>query len=146
MSGGSSNDLTIGQYIIIGGLGVQLLFFSTFIIVSIAFHARIVRSPTTESEQLRSTRLRTCWPQDWTDVLFGCYAVSALILVRNIYRVVEFAMGQTGYVMEHEVFLYVFDAAMMFCVMVFFNIYHPSLLAKSQERRAECEDGHKSRN
>jgi hypothetical protein len=36
--------------------------------------------------------------------------------------------GNDGYVISHEVFLYVFDAAMMFLVMGVMNVFHPSFV------------------
>lgn len=35
-------------------------------------------------------------------------------------------MGNDGYLMESEVWLYVFDSALMFLVIAVFNIIHPS--------------------
>jgi hypothetical protein len=35
-------------------------------------------------------------------------------------------MGQDGYLLDHEIFLYVFDAMLMFITMVLFNVFHPS--------------------
>lgn len=66
------------------------------------------------------------WPRDWRGVLFACYSASVLILVRSVYRLVEFVQGNDGYVITHEVFLYVFNAAMMFLVMGVINVFHPS--------------------
>jgi hypothetical protein len=54
-----------------------------------------------------------------------------LILIRSIYRVVEFVQGNNGYVIGHEVFLYVFDASMMFLVMIVMNVFHPSVVLRS---------------
>jgi hypothetical protein len=47
-------------------------------------------------------------------------------MVRSIFRVVEYLQGFSGYLLSHEVYLYVFDAVLMFCVMVIFNVVHPS--------------------
>lgn len=38
----------------------------------------------------------------------------------------EYAQGHTGHLLQHEWFLYVFDACLMFGVMVVFNVVHPS--------------------
>lgn len=34
--------------------------------------------------------------------------------------------GNDGYLISHEVFLYIFDALLMFLVMVIFAVVHPS--------------------
>jgi hypothetical protein len=35
-------------------------------------------------------------------------------------------LGNDGYLISHEVYLYIFDALLMFFVMVLFAIVHPS--------------------
>jgi len=35
-------------------------------------------------------------------------------------------MGTNGYLLRHELFLYVFDAFLMLIVMVIYNLVHPS--------------------
>ena len=50
------------------------------------------------------------------------------ILVRNVYRVAEFVMGQDGYLMKNEWTTYVFDGALMLLVMVGFWVWYPSQL------------------
>ena len=47
-------------------------------------------------------------------------------MLRNVFRVVEYADGHTGYLMRHEVFVYVFDALPMFAVLLWYNWVHPS--------------------
>lgn len=41
-----------------------------------------------------------------------------------MFRVIEYILGNAGYLLEHEVFLYVFDAALVFTVMVILNVSH----------------------
>ncbi|PYI00856.1 RTA1 like protein [Aspergillus sclerotiicarbonarius CBS 121057] len=130
MSSGSSNSLKIGQWVIVTGLCVQLLFFGAFLIASLTFHFRIKQSPTVESKKTMHRHQRP-WPQDWRGLLGACYLVSGLILVRSVYRLIEFAQGNDGYVISHEAFLYVFDAATMFLIMVVMNLFHPSVVLRS---------------
>lgn len=127
-SSGSANMLVIGQWIIVAGLCVQLVFFGAFLVTSILFNCRIIRSPTDESERFIASGLI---PRDWRGLLFALYTASVFILIRSIYRVVEFVQGNDGYLISHEVFLYVFDAAMMFLVMIVMNVFHPSVVLQS---------------
>jgi len=53
------------------------------------------------------------------------YAVSALVIIRSIFRVAEFAQGHDGYLQSHEVFFYIFDSIPMFALMVWLNWQHP---------------------
>lgn len=127
-SSGSAKLLVVGQWIIVGGLCIQLVFFGAFLITSIIFNCRILRAPTEESQ---ISIARGLIPRDWRELLFALYIVSVLILIRSVYRVVEFVQGNNGYVISHEVYLYVFDASMMFLVMIVMNIFHPSVVLTS---------------
>lgn len=49
-----------------------------------------------------------------------------MIMIRCIYRVVEYIQGQTGVLKSHEYYAYMFDALLMFQVMIVFIIFHPS--------------------
>lgn len=131
MTSGSASLLSVGQWIIVAGLGVQLVFFGAFIITSICFHCRITQSPTQEAKDSMDTS--GPFSRDWRGLLFALYTASVLILIRSIYRIIEFAQGNSGYVISHEVFLYVFDASMMFLVMIVMNLYHPSVVLCSSE-------------
>ncbi|KAL4959822.1 RTA1 domain-containing protein [Aspergillus stella-maris] len=126
MSSGSASNLKTGQWVIVG-LCVQLVFFGAFLLASIIFNIRIISAPTVESDKgTHCEGGRRCWSYNWQGLLYTCYLVSVLILARSIYRVVEFAQGNTGYVISNEWFLYVFDACMMVCVMVLLNVFHPA--------------------
>lgn len=53
------------------------------------------------------------------------YIVSALIMVRSIFRVVEYIMGHDRYLLKNEWTLYVFDATLMFGVVVMLGWRYP---------------------
>jgi hypothetical protein len=105
-----------GNGIIIAGLFLQLAFFAFFVVVAVIFHRRMSRSPTARSQQ---PEIR------WEHYLHTLYLVSTLIVVRSIFRVIEYIQGNTGYLLTHEVFLYIFDAVPMFFVMVWIHWRHP---------------------
>ncbi|KAF5009596.1 hypothetical protein FDECE_4200 [Fusarium decemcellulare] len=126
-SANSASDRDRGETIIIAGLAVQLIFFGFFMIVAIVFHRRIHRKPTNASLKLRSP---------WQKLLVVLYGSSALIMVRSIFRVIEYVMGEDGVLMANEVYLYVFDATLMLLVSVSFNIFHPSAIINKQSMQA----------
>jgi hypothetical protein len=99
------------------GLFVQLLFFGIFMVIAIAFILSIRRLPTSRSETHSSV-----WPRQ----MFALCGGSLLIMVRSIFRAVEYLQGFDGYLLSHEIYLYIFDAVLMFLVMVLFNYIHPS--------------------
>lgn len=111
------NSVKFGSWIIVGGLVLQILFFCLFILASVIFHLRIRRNPTTQS-------LNREIP--WRKHIFALYSASFLILIRSIFRTVEYVQGNDGYLIGHEIFMYCFDALLMFLSMVIFNIIHPS--------------------
>ncbi|KAJ6036454.1 hypothetical protein N7540_000733 [Penicillium herquei] len=113
----SSSTPSTGEHVIIGGLLVQIIFFGFFTITAVIFQARINRYPTGRSTEFRSV---------WHRHLFALYSASILILIRSVVRVVEYIQGYDGFLMKHEVFIYMFDAFMMFLVMAFLQYIHPS--------------------
>lgn len=116
--------LDTGATIIIIGLFVQLAFFGAFLVVAISFHLKINLHPTSRS------RIGIPWQKH----LKTLYAAGLLIMVRSIFRAVEYLQGFDGYLLSHEAYLYIFDALLMFIVMVLFNIIHPAELFVSQQR------------
>lgn len=105
----SASTINLGENIILAGLIIQILFFGVFMIVTVVVHRRIAGF---------ATRRPTFF--------YVLYAVSAFIMVRSIFRVAEYAGGSTGTLQSSEVYIYIFDATLMFCVAVLFAVYHPS--------------------
>lgn len=98
---------------------VQVLFFGMFVVTSCSFHLRMRQRPT-------SRVLIGNLP--WQLHLFVLYGGSVLILTRSVFRLIEYGMGNSGYLIAHEVFLYVFDGLLMFIMMCLFNWWHPSVI------------------
>ncbi|KAJ8114770.1 hypothetical protein OPT61_g3419 [Boeremia exigua] len=129
MSSGASGMKT-GEKIIIGGLFVQILFFGLFFVTAVLFQLR-------GKGYLATLGCNVPWKKH----LFALYATSVLILIRSVFRVVEYIQGNAGYLLKHEVFIYVFDAVLMFAVMVILNISHPGdialLLSDQRKQRTQ---------
>ncbi|KAL4936591.1 hypothetical protein BDV06DRAFT_233298 [Aspergillus oleicola] len=122
----TASSVQVGERVIIVGLFVQVIFFSVFMAVSVLFHKNIHNNPTPKSIS-RSASKGGGIPL-WKLCLFLLYATSVLIMVRSIYRVIEYVEGSEGYLQSHEAFLYVFDAALMLVVCGVFNARHPGIL------------------
>ncbi|KAI1053532.1 hypothetical protein LB506_012579 [Fusarium annulatum] len=99
------------ERIVILGLVVQIVIFGLFCAVSLVFHRRMIREPTAES-------IGTIMP--WESTLYMLYAVSLLIMIRSIFRIIEYAQGYTGYSLSHEWTLYIFDTLLMWLVTVIY--------------------------
>ncbi|KAF2708655.1 putative RTA1 domain protein [Pleomassaria siparia CBS 279.74] len=144
-AGGTVSSLQLGEKIILSGLFLQLAFFGFFIVVVALFHRRLVRAntPPTPShafsmsnQHMASTSTTiNIYDLPWKRHLYALYAASTLIVIRSIFRVIEYLQGNTGYLLRYEVFLYVFDAALMLGVMVLFNWVHPSQVTDVYQRR-----------
>ncbi|KAK6850976.1 hypothetical protein PG987_000610 [Apiospora arundinis] len=127
----------IGEKVIIAGLFVQIAMFGFFMATAVLFHARYVR------EEWHPVNNETCGlaskTVQWRRHLWVLYAVSALILGRSIFRVVEYLQGNKGYLIAHEVFLYVFDAVLMALVMVILLVWYVDDLRAEQGLRRDSD-------
>ncbi|KAI0893068.1 RTA1 like protein [Annulohypoxylon nitens] len=113
----SLDDVRRGENIIIGGLCVQILFFGFFMIVTFVFHRRISGKPTRNALTVRTP---------WRKLLIVLYVSSSLIMVRSVYRVIEYILGSDGELQSKEVYLYILDALPMLIVALSYNFFHPS--------------------
>ncbi|KAL3440274.1 RTA1 like protein [Aspergillus insuetus] len=138
MASGTIENYKVGEDVTVGGLAVQLAFFSVFIVTCATFHRRIRQSPTHEVT-VPSVRLSEQKRRGWETVLVGLYAASVLILVRSIFRIIEYVQGNDGYLISHEVFMYVFDSALMFLTMVVMNVCHPSMILVGSRKERDAE-------
>jgi hypothetical protein len=142
---GTLSALHTGEKLIVAGLFTQLFFFAIFIGVAGVFHYRLVKGRpmgrrTARNHQLITSESRTIATHNldelpWQRHLYNLYITSGLIMVRSIFRVVEYLQGNAGYLLSHEVFLYVFDAVLMLAVMGLFNWVHPSEITEAHEKK-----------
>ncbi|KAH7104912.1 RTA1 like protein-domain-containing protein [Auriculariales sp. MPI-PUGE-AT-0066] len=113
------DKIDLGQKVILVGLVVQIIFFGLFVVTSVVFHLRTRSTPTHLTD-------RPDLP--WRKHIFALYFMSILIFVRSVFRVIEYAQGNTGYLLSHEIYLYIFDSLLMILVMFTMNFIHPSEL------------------
>ncbi|KAH1306497.1 hypothetical protein KXX11_007471 [Aspergillus fumigatus] len=115
-SSGNLDNLKNGERIIVVGLFVQIFFFGFFIITASHFYWKIKKYPIP----------RSCTPEiPWGKHLHVLYLTSFLIMIRSVFRLAEYLQGNNGYLLHHEIYLYIFDALLMFITMVTFNVVHP---------------------
>lgn len=121
----------LGNNIIIGGLVLQLIWFGLFVVVTLIFHRRMMLSPTARSYQ----------PDiKWKSYLHALYVASALIIVRNIFRLIEYCQGGNGYLLTTEVFVYCLDALPMFLVVAWFLWKYPGEISGLLRRKQLYEN------
>ena len=76
-----------GENIILGGLILQILIFGFFVVVAGIWHVRLQKGPTAASADI-----------PWTKLIWFLYAASVCITIRNLCRVIEYAMGKVCFV------------------------------------------------
>ncbi|KAF2266624.1 RTA1 like protein [Lojkania enalia] len=108
------SEATIGTNVLIGGLAFQVATFTWFLSIVLRFW------------QHTKYHIRADAPVGWSRVLQAIWVSSSLILVRSVYRVVEFALGIDGYPFEHEWIFYVFESLPMLPAIAIFCFIHPA--------------------
>jgi hypothetical protein len=109
----------MGQNILLAGLILQIITFVLFLTTAVVFERRMGVNPTQAAVQ---------GDVPWKKHLYSLYGVSAMILVRSVFRVIEYGLGNDGYLLGHEWATYVLDALPMFIAMVSFAVWYPSEL------------------
>ncbi|KAF5699817.1 Rtm1p [Fusarium mundagurra] len=119
----TDSEIEIGHALIKTSLLLQIVVAMLFIALALTFHHRCVVAG------IKNERLNK--------PLWTLYTSMTLILARTIYRIVEyFSVAELRYgpgfdpatispVVRYEWFFYVFEAALMLCNLVMFNVRHP---------------------
>lgn len=107
----------LGQTIMLIGLFVQLLFFGFFLVVSLFFWKRM------RNDSKFSTPLQ--YGNHSGSALLRLLLLAALIIIlRCIFRILEFSQGHEGYLASHEAYMYIFDTTPMFLVQAMLHLVY----------------------
>jgi len=124
-TGTTKSTINRGKSVVLFGLGVQLIAFGFFSVIGIRFNIQsrhFGQSP--DTNRIAGNRKTPVNP-NWMGLLIGLNIACGMILVRSIYRVVEFASGQNGYVDIHEWTFFIFDALPIFPIFLLFILMPP---------------------
>jgi len=113
---------TIGKAMVIVGLVIQIISFGLFMVTSAIFHKRLASDLTLKA-------LSSDIP--WLRILRLMYAISLMIMIRSIFRLVEYTQGMEGYCMRHEWTLYVFDSVPMVLSSILMLVWFPTTLRQT---------------
>lgn len=96
MSGGGLDQMKKGENLVLAGLFVQIAGFVFFIAISVQFD-RVMRERERGMKKIGGAErggMMGWWKgmETWRKMLYALYVGSALILVRSVFRVVEYAM------------------------------------------------------
>ncbi|WWC63050.1 uncharacterized protein I303_105649 [Kwoniella dejecticola CBS 10117] len=117
MASDKASTATLGSHLVLAGLIIQIVIFGSFLVVTAIFQRKAAVQLNSHSSHAQK-------------YIWAIYLSGALILIRSIVRVAEFIEGFHGFIITHEVFLYVFDALLMAAVLVTFNFIYPSEFSK----------------
>ncbi|KAF5702412.1 Rtm1p-like protein [Fusarium globosum] len=135
----TNSEIEIGHALIKTSLLLQIVVAILFITLAVTFHRRCVVAGIT-NERLNKP-------------LWTLYTSMTLILARTIYRIVEyFSVAELRYgpgfdpatispIVRYEWFFYVFEAALMLCNLVMFNVRHPRRYLPKNNKIYLCPDG-----
>ncbi|KAL8894116.1 MAG: hypothetical protein Q9192_004603 [Flavoplaca navasiana] len=132
MASADPDQVKMGQNVILGGLFLQIIIFSLFVLASVVFQLRFRKQPTQEAYT---------GDVKWQKMLLVLYAVSAIILVRNIFRVVEYIGGNDGPLLRVEWPIYVFDAMLMATTMAIWFAGYPTMMRPMKTLSSDSESG-----
>lgn len=127
----NKSEFDAGNNIIIGGLVLQLIWFGFFVVITLLFHRRMVLAPTARSHQSNIK---------WSSHLHALYVASTLIIIRNIFRLIEYCQGSNGYLLTTEVFVYCLDALPMFLVSSWFLWKYPGEISVLLQKQVVDDD------
>lgn len=118
-----------GEKIIKIGLIIQIIFLALFLVTSVNFHIRLSRNGPAYAAQV-----------PWKKHQIALYITSALVFVRSIFRFIEYDLGSSGPLLQHEYWSYIFDACLMIIVMFVFNVVYPGEIGKLLQDRKKGDD------
>ncbi|RYP67625.1 hypothetical protein DL770_008584 [Monosporascus sp. CRB-9-2] len=115
-----------GMHACMAGMALQLALIVVFIVYALKFHF-----DTHRLEVRGGGSFSTTWRSSWLSFLIATYASLACIVLRIVYRIIEFSSTSTAVdnpVSANESYFYALEAAPMVLVILAFNIVHPGLV------------------
>ncbi|KAL7782590.1 RTA1 like domain-containing protein [Trichoderma afarasin] len=106
-----------GLHIYMAGVGIQQLFILVFCLFALRLLFRVRKE---SNEKAKSTKLSPAML-----LLYTQFVVLALISLRIIFRICEYAQGLDSTIPLHEAYQYALDSLPMLLALVAFNAVHP---------------------
>ena len=113
----------LGNHVVLGGLAFQVVFFFLFAVLAVyVYYSPLYNRPQQQCEL--KDRQQALEPEQLRRVFSGLFVTIALILVRNVYRLVEFGVAVGSYIPSHEWLFYMFDTLVMFTALLVYTRWH----------------------
>ncbi|KAL6237722.1 hypothetical protein BDW75DRAFT_72029 [Aspergillus navahoensis] len=136
-NGNSQDDIDTfnrGRDLALVGVIVQIVAFGLFTVAAIRLNFTskkfIMHTPEPAYEERQKFSMAfqdKPRKSDWPHLLRAVNFSTVMILIRSIYRLLEFTEGHDGYINTHEWPFYIFDAVPIFPCVALFVWWHPSL-------------------
>ncbi|KAI5838284.1 RTA1 like protein-domain-containing protein [Morchella snyderi] len=127
----SDSKAKVGKNILLVGLYVQLASFAFFLVISSVFYFRVAKAGVDMQKYGR---------YHWTTMLKVLYFAAVFIIMRCVFRIIEYSADKTSSIQQKEVWAYCLDAVPMLMVQCVFNIVHGGMvLPKAGVRNKERE-------
>lgn len=126
--GGDVKTIMLGIHIYMGGIGFQEACIILFTTIVVSLHLSLLRLE-------RSKNILPVKPSVWCRSVYVVYAVLALITIRIIFRMVEFASGldpQRNPIPYHEAYFMALDALPMTVAVLALNVVHPGKILQNE--------------
>ncbi|KAF9915323.1 hypothetical protein BX616_006409 [Lobosporangium transversale] len=130
---GNSQLADIGSKLFLIGVTVQGVSYCLFTaLLTVAVH-RLIAERKQKGRQLAQTSLLQGknymgLDQHTAIVVGGLYFSSIFIIIRSIFRIVEFAEGYDGHLSSNEIYVFVLDAAPLVLAIGVFAFFWPTIL------------------
>ncbi|KLO17823.1 RTA1-domain-containing protein [Schizopora paradoxa] len=105
----------LGTRVVLVGLILQLISYMFFIFLVAYLHRRIVSSSPPHPIRQEPAFF----------VVWLVYFSSVFIMIRGIYRTIEFSQGHGGFLITHEIYFYLFDALPLFLATAIYVFFWP---------------------
>ncbi|KFX85843.1 hypothetical protein V490_09374 [Pseudogymnoascus sp. VKM F-3557] len=137
-SGMLSKNFNLGKTIILIGLIAQIICFGLFVLVAVLVSRRLAQNPTPMAKLLDSRSAG----KGWMGVMRVVFLASALIFIRSLFRLIEFAGNEDSAIQKSEAYLYICDSTLMFGVLAILIYPHPTeyVLSHREFMQAQGEE------
>jgi hypothetical protein len=135
-SGSQTNpsQAKLGSNIALGGTIFQLVAIVVYCALATEFLFRYARDrPVRRSAPSPGEAFRGTTDNRLRRMLYAMCIMTIFIVIRTIYRVVEFVDGWNGTVISTQWLFNVFDSAMIVLAMYTLNIFHPGIYLKESD-------------
>ncbi|KAB5536231.1 RTA1 like protein-domain-containing protein [Coniochaeta sp. 2T2.1] len=120
---GTEEGRRLSKIIVLVGLLAQLVALGVFLLMCGRLHVRLSGGTAPVEPGVR-----------WKGYFVILEVAAVMLVVRSVVRGAEYLEGADGFVLGHEVFVYVFDAVPMLAVMVGLLWFHPLVLVQRLTR------------